>query len=40
MDSIGEKITSRPGFSKTILAIRKKIVAFTEGQEMFSENGL
>ena len=39
MDSISKKITSRPGFSKTIL-IRKKIVCFKEGKKLFSDDGL
>ena len=40
MDSISKKITSRPGFSKTILVIREKIVCFKEGKKLFSDDGL
>ena len=40
MDSIGKKITSRPGFSKAILVIREKIVCFKEGKKLLSYDGL
>ena len=40
MDSISKKITSRPGCSKAILVIRKKIVCFKEGKKLFSDDSL
>ena len=38
MDSISEKITIRPCFSKAVPAIKKKIVSFKEGKELLSDN--
>ena len=40
MDSITNKITSRPGFSKAIQVIREKIVCFKEGKKLLSDDGL
>ena len=40
MDSISQKITSKPGFSKAILVIREKIVCFKEGKKLLSDDGL
>ena len=40
MDSISKKITSGPGFSKAIRVIRKRIVCFKEGRELFGDNVL
>ena len=40
MDSISEKITSRPGFLKAILAVIEKIVCFKEGKKLFTDDGI
>ena len=39
MDSLSKKITSRPGFSKAILVIRK-IDCSKEGKKLLSDDGL
>ena len=40
MDSISKKITSRPGFSKAILATIREDFCFKEGKKLFSDDGL
>ena len=40
MGSTSKKIASRPGFSKSILVIREKIVCFKKGRKSFSDDGL
>ena len=40
MDGISEKVTSRPGLSKALFVIRKKIVCFKESKGLFSDDGL
>ena len=40
MNSIRQKVTSRSGLSKAILVIRKKVVCFKEGEQLFGDGSL
>ena len=40
MNSISQKVTSRSGLSKAILVIRKKVVCFKEGKQLFGDDSL
>ena len=40
MNSIGLKVTSGSGLIKFILMVRKKVVCFKKGNQLFGDNGL
>ena len=40
MNSIGYKDTDRSGLSKPTWMVRKKVVYFKEGKQLFGDNGL
>ena len=39
MNSIGYKAIGRSGLLKHILMVRKKVICFTEGCQLFGDNG-
>ena len=40
MNSVSQKVTSRSGLSKVILVIRKNVVCFKEGKQLFGDDSL